>query len=229
MAAVLAGLAAALLLTRPVTRLSAPERAPGSPVLVRASCVLGGAAVWLLLGGLPGLVLGASAALLGPRLLARLDDTEPEGAEVAAVLPLALELLAACLSGGAPQVEAVRAVATGFPGPCGRRLERVAAALALGSPPEVAWQALGDGRDAAGAAARALARAADGGAPVAAAVQRVASDARRREGAAAHQRASRAGVLAVLPLGVCFLPAFVLLGVVPAVLGLAGPLLSSLV
>jgi hypothetical protein len=36
------------------------------------------------------------------------------------------------------------------------------------------------------------------------------------------------GVLAVLPLGACFLPAFVLLGVVPAVLGLAAPLLDSL-
>jgi hypothetical protein len=30
-------------------------------------------------------------------------------------------------------------------------------------------------------------------------------------------------VLAVAPLGLCFLPAFVLLGVVPVVAGLAGP------
>ncbi|MCU1621436.1 MAG: hypothetical protein JWL79_281, partial [Frankiales bacterium] len=57
---------------------------------------------------------------------------------------------------------------------------------------------------------------------------RVAADARRRQAVDAHRRAARAGVLAVLPLGACFLPAFVLLGVVPAVIGLAGPLLSSL-
>jgi pilus assembly protein TadC len=63
---------------------------------------------------------------------------------------------------------------------------------------------------------------------VAAAVQGVAADARRRQQAEAHRRAARAGVLAVLPLGACFLPAFVLLGVVPAVVGLAGPLLHSL-
>jgi pilus assembly protein TadC len=104
----------------------------------------------------------------------------------------------------------------------------VASALALGSAPSEAWAVLGTGRDAAGAAARALARAAEGGAPVAVAVQRVAADARRRQDAEGRRRAARAGVLAVLPLGGCFLPAFVLLGIVPAVVGLAGPLLASL-
>jgi tight adherence protein B len=37
-----------------------------------------------------------------------------------------------------------------------------------------------------------------------------------------------AGVLAVGPLGLCFLPAFLLLGVMPAIVGLAGPLLTSI-
>ena len=45
---------------------------------------------------------------------------------------------------------------------------------------------------------------------------------------AAEQAARRVGVLAVAPLGLCFLPAFVLLGVVPVVIGLAGPLLATL-
>jgi pilus assembly protein TadC len=62
---------------------------------------------------------------------------------------------------------------------------------------------------------------------VAEAVQRVAADARRRQEAEGHRRAARAGVLAVLPLGACFLPAFVLLGIVPVVAGLAGPLLAT--
>jgi hypothetical protein len=35
----------------------------------------------------------------------------------------------------------------------------------------------------------------------------------------------RAGVLAAAPLGLCFLPAFVLVGVVPVVTGLAGSFL----
>ena len=66
-----------------------------------------------------------------------------------------------------------------------------------------------------------MSRAAVGGAPVAAAVQQVAEDARREAAAAAERAARRAGVLAVGPLGLCFLPAFLLLGVVPAVIGLA--------
>jgi hypothetical protein len=41
------------------------------------------------------------------------------------------------------------------------------------------------------------------------------------------QAARRVGVLVVAPLGLCFLPAFVLLGVVPVVLGLTGPLLAG--
>ena len=227
--AVLLGLAAMVLLSPARARLPTtrePDRR--SAVVPRAACTLAGLAAWAFVGGPLGLGLGVAAAVAGPRLLARLDDTESETAELTAVLPLALDLLAACLAGGAPPEAAISAVALAFPGPCGSRLHRVAAALRLGSTPAEAWAALGTDRDPAGAAARALARAADGGSPVADAVQRVASDARRRQEAAAHQRAARAGVLAVLPLGACFLPAFVLLGVVPAVVGLAGPLLRSL-
>jgi pilus assembly protein TadC len=227
--AALLGLAVAVLLARPRARLpGAVTGASSSAPLVRGACALAGLALWAFVGGVLGLGLGAAAALLGPRLLGRFDDTESDEAEATAVLPLALELLAACLAGGAAPADAVAAVAAAFPGACGARLQRVASALALGSAPADAWAALGTGRDAAGAAARALTRAAEGGAPVAAAVQGVAADARRRQQAEAHRRAARAGVLAVLPLGACFLPAFVLLGVVPAVVGLAGPLLHSL-
>ena len=228
-AAGLLGLAVALLLSPPRARTLAPTvPEPASTSLPRAACALAGLAVGALTGGPAGIALGVAVAVAGPRVLARLDDTVSETAELTAVLPLALDLLAACLAGGAPPEAAVSAVSAAFPGPCGSRLERVAAALRLGSPPAEAWAALGTERDAAGAAARALARAAEGGAPVAGVVQRVASDARRRQQAVAHRRAARAGVLAVLPLGACFLPAFVLLGIVPAVVGLAGPLLHAL-
>jgi pilus assembly protein TadC len=227
-AGLLAGLAVVALLARPRVRLPRAAPARSSDLRVPGACAVAGVALWVVVGGPLGLALGAGAAVAGPRLIARLDGTESEGAELAATLPLALDLLAACLAGGAAPGAAVEAVAAAFPGPCGRRLERVASSLALGAAPAEAWGALGAARDAAGAAARALARAAEGGAPVAGAVQRVAADARRRQAADAHRRAARAGVLAVLPLGACFLPAFVLLGVVPAVVGLAGPLLSSL-
>ena len=47
----------------------------------------------------------------------------------------------------------------------------------------------------------------------------------RRARTAAGRRA-RSGVRLVLPLGLCFLPAFVLLGLVPMLLSLAGDLLG---
>lgn len=237
LAALLLALAAAVLLGRPAQehRLTAVvprtlETGPAEqtrPTRHGPVCLVGGLGVWLMAGGVVGLLLGAGLALAGPRLLGRLDHDD-EAKAVAARLPLALELLGACLAGGAGPADALRAVSAAVPGPCGARLALVAAALAVGSAPAEAWSALGDDRGPAGAAARALARAADGGAPVAAAVLRVAEQARRDAGAVAEQRARRAGVLAVGPLGLCFLPAFVLLGVVPAVVGLAAPLLASL-
>ena len=57
-------------------------------------------------------------------------------------------------------------------------------------------------------------------APVATAVSRLADDVRAEGRSAAEQAARRVGVLAVAPLGLCFLPAFVLLGVVPVVIDL---------
>jgi hypothetical protein len=40
-------------------------------------------------------------------------------------------------------------------------------------------------------------------------------------------RAERVGVWSLLPLGCCFLPAFVCLGVVPMILGVAGKVLPG--
>ena len=62
-------------------------------------------------------------------------------------------------------------------------------------------------------------RASESGAALAGACARFAAEQRAGHEAAAEAAARRAGVLVVLPLGCCFLPAFVLLGVVPIVLG----------
>jgi Flp pilus assembly protein TadB len=233
--ALLLGVAVVLLLARPsasarLTRVAPVRREPTAPSSwVRpAAFAVGGAGIGWLVGGVAGLLLGVAVLVVGPRLLGRLDDTEDDAAALAEELPLALDLLAACLAGGASLMVAVEAVRDAMPGPCGHRLGRVAAALAVGSGQDEAFRALGDDSGPAGSAARALARAAEGGTPVAAAVARVAAEARRTASAAAERRAKRAGVLAVGPLGACFLPAFVLLGVVPAVVGLGSPLLSTL-
>ena len=252
-AALLAGAAVAVLAVPPDDRRLrsvVPRRSPGAglpagrgvrparPRLAGPSgaCLLAGAAVAVLVPPPLGLVLGVVLVLGGPRLLGRLEPraAREQRERLERDLPLLLELLSACLAGGAPLSAAAEAVGPAVGGPAGARLSAVAAALAVGTLPAQAWQSLAGAdpasRDAdpLAPAARALARASDGGAPVAAAVSRLASDARAEGRSAAEQAARRVGVLAVAPLGLCFLPAFVLLGVVPVVVGLAGPLLGAL-
>lgn len=75
---------------------------------------------------------------------------------------------------------------------------------------------------------RAVARAVDGGAPLAEALERIAQDQRARHRADAMAAAARVGVHAVGPLALCFLPAFVLIGVLPLVLAVTGDILTGL-
>jgi hypothetical protein len=252
-AALLAGAAAAVLATPPDDRrlrslvprpAATPGRSRRSALRPRSSrqsgpvgaCLVAGVAVAVVVGPPAGLVLGLGLALAGPRLLARLEPraVREQREQLQRDLPLLLELLSACLAGGAPLPTAAEAVGAAVGGPAGARLSAVAAALAVGTVPSEAWQSLAGAdpsqraQDPLAPAARALARASDGGAPVASAVLRLAAEVRAEGRSAAEQAARRVGVLAVAPLGLRFLPAFVLLGVVPVVVGLAGPLLATL-
>jgi pilus assembly protein TadC len=65
------------------------------------------------------------------------------------------------------------------------------------------------------------------GASAAVVLVAAASDARSARQRRAVVAARRLGVLLVLPLGLTTLPAFVLMGVAPVVLGLAGQLLQA--
>jgi pilus assembly protein TadC len=96
----------------------------------------------------------------------------------------------------------------------------------LGADPAQAWLTLAR-EPALASLARAVARAAHSGTALTPTLARLARDQRRSTYAAATVRARAAGVRAVAPLGLCFLPAFVLLGIVPAVAGIASTMLSS--
>ena len=135
-------------------------------------------------------------------------------------LPLATELLAACLAAGAEPGSAARAVGASVRGPVGEALERAAAELRLGGEPSVVWGRLGElpGAD---RLARRLETAGSSGVPVVRAFAAEAAEARARRGRAAQAGARRAAVLVAGPLGLCFLPAFLLIGVAPVVLALA--------
>ncbi|GLZ52913.1 type II secretion system F family protein [Actinomycetospora sp. NBRC 106378] len=133
--------------------------------------------------------------------------------------------LAACLRAGLPLDLAVRAVADSAPDATAAALTGVADLVALGADPAAAWlPALEEPSTA--RLARAARRSARSGAAVAEVAATVAADVRAEAGEAVAARAERAGVLVAGPLGLCFLPAFLALGIAPVVIGLAGPLLE---
>jgi pilus assembly protein TadC len=204
---------------------------PRAPLSGSVACLLAGVVATALVGLPAGLLGGLVIAVVGPTVLARLEpvSVRRERRQLVTELPLALDLLGACLAGGASLEASAAAVAQALPGICGDRLGGVCQALAVGTSPPQAWLLLDGGAtdDPLAATARTLARAADGGTPVAAALGRLAAEARAVSRAAASEAARRVGVLVVAPLGLCFLPAFVLLGIVPVVAGLAGPLLAT--
>ncbi|MEV7228940.1 type II secretion system F family protein [Polymorphospora sp. NPDC051019] len=193
-------------------------RAPRRPDVVRAGAVLGGLATAVVLGGWGGLAAGVAVAVGLDRSLRRLEPAAQRARRLRelADLPLAADLLAAALRSGAPVDRAVSAVAQALDGPLGVRLTAVARSLRLGAEPEEAWAHLAPVAGAERLAAAAVRSAGSGGA-LAGALTRLADDLRADRAVAAEAAARRAGVLIVLPLGLCFLPAFILAGLVPVI------------
>jgi Flp pilus assembly protein TadB len=168
-----------------------------------------GLGIWALW---PLLALGA-ALLLGwsePR------DVRSRRQRLVLEAPQALELVAACLAVGMPPRQACAAVTEAFDGPVADDLGRVLRAVELGTSDSQAWRAL-QGHPQLGPAAADLARSVESGTELVSALRSHAATARDRRRAALQQAARAVGVRSVLPLMTCFLPAFLLLGVVPTV------------
>jgi len=143
-----------------------------------------------------------------------------------------LDVLAVCLAAGMAVSTAAAATAPSAPPLLARVLRRAADLLALGADPAVAWSAPpglpSSSLDAQTDALLRLARRSSvSGVAMAEAVAALASQCRQDAVHAAAAAAERAAVLIAGPLGLCFLPAFVCLGIVPVVAGLAGDLLQS--
>jgi pilus assembly protein TadC len=172
------------------------------------------------------MLAGIGVAIGCARLFARLEPraARVRRARLVADLPVAVDLLAACLRGGSSWGESIDAVATAVGGPVGAELHWVAARIRLGADPAATWLALADEPALAGLA-RMAARASESGSALASTLARLAEDQRRTARAEAAARARAAGVRAVAPLGLCFLPAFVLIGIVPAITGIATSIL----
>lgn len=137
--------------------------------------------------------------------------------------PLALsgsfDLFAAALSAGLAVSSAARAVAAQAPTPLGESLRKAADLLSLGADSATAWTEASRHRETE-SLARLARRSARSGASFAQAVVELAEGQRADVENEARARAERAGVLIAGPLGLCFLPAFVCLGIAPVVAGL---------
>jgi Flp pilus assembly protein TadB len=232
----LIGLAVVVLLIAPIARRlvagrrlhrlrpKSPKSTARSPRVVIAAAV--GVSVAGVVGRWWGVPVGVLVGVGVDRFLRRREPAEVRAARLRAVadLPLGADLLAAALRAGAPVDRAAAAVADALGGPLGERLERASRSLRLGAGPAEAWAQLSDVPGADRLIRAAIRSSASGGA-LAGALARLADDLRADRTVAAEAAARRAGVLIVLPLGLCFLPAFMLAGLVPVVVAVLGDVL----
>jgi Flp pilus assembly protein TadB len=171
------------------------------------------------LGPSHGLPAGCLLAPTAGYLISRLH-AQPARASPDRTLALSLDLVAAALRGGQPLSTALVLAAPATGSATATELAQVAGLLRLGADPVEAWRKVA-GDPALGPVAQAACRSANSGIRLARGLEQVGQDIRAQVRASAEARAHRAGVLAMAPLGLCFLPAFVCLGVVPVVVGIA--------
>ncbi len=199
-----------------------PRRRP-SPQL--AVTVLVPAASLVVLGPVPGVVVALVATPVARAAVAtRVSAAERRRRELAArQLPAALDLVVAVLASGRPVVVALDVVAGAVPAPVQQELQEVVGRRRSGADAAAVWDVL-LGHATLGVLARALRRAEQSGAPVAAVLAATAADTRRDAAARSRERARAVAVRTAAPLGLCFLPAFLLVGIVPSLLGVASGL-----
>lgn len=163
----------------------------------------------------------------------RRSDLQPVPAGGPLAAASTFDLLAACLSAGLAVSTAAAAVTPSAPPSLAPLLHRAAELLALGADPDRAWAVGHDGNALAPqdknaeALLRLARRSAASGSALADGVAELAAQTRHEAATSADSVAERASVLVAGPLGLCYLPAFLCLGVVPVVVGLAGDVLGS--
>lgn len=207
-------LASAPRLTSPGSGRTVPLR-----VVVTAGC---GAAAWAFVGGPAGPAAAMVAAWATWRALGRVEPAAVvrRRERLERELPTAVDLLCACLGAGAAPDVALRTVGRAVGGPVQEELDAVAHRLDLGSDPVTVWAEVGE-HAVLGPLGRALERAHESGSSVTDAVEQLAEDLRAESRTRLEERARTLEVKAAAPLGLCLLPAFVVLGIVPLVAGIA--------
>lgn len=232
-AAVVAALLAAAVLAAPqrTVRARLPERpvvTARHPEWLRRSLFAGlaGTAAAMLIGGPAGAAAGVGVAAAVAVVLRRLSGTVQTDDPLA--VAAGLDLLSACLLAGLPLSTAAGAVAGSLAGAPAMQtgLRQAGDLVALGGDAGAVWDSLAQAKGLE-QLARLARRSADSGTSLAAGAAELAAAIRERAGDRALVATERAGVAVSGPLGLCFLPAFLCLGIAPVVLGLAGRVLDG--
>lgn len=215
---------ARLLAPPPVAGVRADDRGPLRRFRLILAVLAGSAGVTVV-DGRVGAALAVAVSLGVWTLCTR---AEPPGVRrereaVRRGLPHVTRLLAVVLASGQSVAAALGVVADALPGAASAPLARARSALAVGVPAEVVWAELAatPGLEPLG---RAFGRASESGARVVDAVARLAEQLAAEERAGVEDRARTVGIRAAVPLGLCLLPAFLLLGIVPVVAAALGSL-----
>jgi len=194
------------------------------PAWVAVGALGTGVLAFAVSGVVAGAVVAAVAAVAGVVAMRRFragGGAPSDTAELAG----RWELLAICLEAGLPVASALSATAAPLAGSTGTLLRRVAGLLELGADPADAWRVVAD-TPALATFARAAGRSAGTGAALAQVARVEGTRIRAELVDTAQERAQRAAVHITGPLGLCFLPAFLVLGIAPVVVGLAGEALA---
>ncbi len=183
-------------------------------------CVLASTVAGWAVGGRWGAAVGVLAGVGLTLWLDRLESPEAVRSreEISRDLPLAIDLLAACAAVGQSAAHALSVTSRAIGGPLGQRFDGLQARLALGADPLIEWTRLGEEPQLA-PLARTMVRTLQSGAPVTGGLTRLADDIRRDRRTQSQLKARNVGVKAAGPLALCFLPAFMAVGVVPTVAG----------
>lgn len=189
--------------------------------LPRLVAILAGLAIAVLFTSMIGVITGVAVGFGLDKMLRRLEPVAARRSRLARqrALPGVLDLLAVALRAGMPLDRAIDVVADAAQSPLSADLRNVASSTRLGSPAALAWAPFADD-PVWGPVARAVRRSATSGSAIAVTFERLAQDRRDDSVHRAESAVRRAAVLAMAPLGLCFLPAFICVGVVPVVVGL---------
>lgn len=202
-------------------RLASASAARSNDSVMRWASPVGAAlAVMVLFDGVTALVLALAVGVGLYRWRAGAESPHDRGLQVqrALSLPVALDILAACFAVGANQRDALDAVARSVGGTLEGDLRVVSGAMHVGADVREAWSLI-DAPDLQALSA-VLARAEVTGAPVTPLLAVLADQHRQRARMVAMDAARALGVRVAGPLGLCFLPAFVAVAVIPLVISL---------